>query len=63
MNWILIWVHKLPLYVITGPYKLTCSDAELVSPKGMIDGQWKPAKWQAGHPRMSYLFSQWASEL
>lgn len=27
------------------------------------DRQWKYAEWQAGHPRMSYLFSQWASEL
>lgn len=60
MTWILMWLHKLPFGVTTEDYQLTCSNAELLRED---DRQWKHAEWQAGHPKMSYLFSQWASEL
>lgn len=63
MNWILMWLHKLPFRVRTEDYQLTRSNAEEVSPEGMVDVRWKQAKWQAEHPRMSYLSSQWACEL
>lgn len=43
MNWILIWLHKLPFSDTTEDDQLTWSDAELISPKGIIDGQWKHA--------------------